>query len=649
MITSIVYIILAAIGLGFLIFIHELGHYFMAKRVGMKVDSFGIGIGKSIYTWKRNGVDWNLGWLPFGGYVKIAGTDTDGQIDPAEVPGGYFSKGPWQRIQVALMGPLVNIVFALLLFFILYLAGGRDKNFSDYTSKIGWVDPKSELYAQGIRPGDEILSYDNYAFRGSKDHLYAPMTGSELMTVKGNKVNYLTGEKTPFEYKIKPYPHPADPDKGVMTTGILNSASYLIYSPAANTVIPESAPMANSGIQAQDRIVWVDGVQIFSLQQLNHVLNDHRALITVQRGDEFLQRRVPRVHVDDLKIDQEVRGELTDWQHAANLGSVKFTKMYVIPYNLTPKAIVEQPLKFIEKDKNVEFTSFNAEDLDGPLQEGDKIIAVDGIQVSSAYQMLAQLQQRKVNIIVERIKQEVAADRQTADEQFEKEVNWQDVAKIASTLGTNHPVKNAGDLYLLRPVTPKMRNEIVFSPENQQQLNTALLEQKKEIESIEDPEKRAQALQQLESKEKQLVLGLPAVADRKIHYNPGPIQLFTDVSEEIWRTLEALFTGHLSPKWISGPVGIVQVVHNSWMVGFKEVIFWMAAISLNLGIFNLLPIPVLDGGYICLFTYEIITKRPVKPQTIEKLIVPFFILIVGFILYITYNDLSRIFTNLFHW
>ena len=192
-------------GLSFLIFIHELGHYFMARRLGMRVETFSIGFGKPIYSWERDGVHWHIGWLLFGGYVKIAGMETGEQRDLYEVKDGFFGKPPFDRIKVAFMGPFVNILFALLAFSSLWLIGGREKNFSDYTHKIGWIDPNSELYLKGIRPGDEIVSYNDQSFQGSKDHVSAPMTSSGLIEVKGNRVNFHTKSKIPFSYLVKTY------------------------------------------------------------------------------------------------------------------------------------------------------------------------------------------------------------------------------------------------------------------------------------------------------------------------------------------------------------------------------------------------------------------------------------------------------------
>src|SRR5579863_1540287 len=118
---SIIHIIFAILGLGFLIFIHELGHYIVARRKGMKVEAFSIGFGKAIYSWKYQGVNWQIGILPFGGYVKIAGMQREGTLEPHQIQDGFYGKAPWSRIQVALAGPLVNIGFAVVLFFVIWV------------------------------------------------------------------------------------------------------------------------------------------------------------------------------------------------------------------------------------------------------------------------------------------------------------------------------------------------------------------------------------------------------------------------------------------------------------------------------------------------------------------------------------------------
>lgn len=641
---SLMYIFLAILGLSILIFFHELGHYLMARRVGMRVETFAIGFGRPIYSWMHKGVKWQIGWLLFGGYVKIAGQDNDDTRNPYEIPDGFFGKPPLDRIKVAFAGPFVNLLLAFLIFVVLWASGGREKNFTEFTQKLGWIDPQSELYAAGVRPGDEIVAYNHAPFQSFKDHVYVPMTNSEVV-FQGLKINYATGQKEPFEHTIKTYSHPNSIDKGRLTTGVISSARYLIYDQREN-LISEGSPMHQSGIQDGDRIVWVDGDLIFSNQQMSHLLNDGRVLLTILRNGKTMLVRVPRVPVQELKMDPEFREEITDWQYEAGLNNIKLQRLYTLPYNLTNDGVVENELKFIDKENELEnFPQKTYAQNELPLQPKDRIIAVDGTPVKSAYELLAELQKHHVNIIVERnptVKNQISWS--DADGEFDRQVNWKDINKIAESLGTNSPVNSAGNFYLLKPVIPKSRHDIELSLEKKAWMTAELNEQRKEIENIEDPERRAHALALLKTHENQLVLGL-GLQDRRVNYNPSPIRQFGDVFSEIWNTLVALVTGALNPKWMSGPIGIVQVVHDNWMIGIKEALFWLGAISLNLGILNLLPIPVLDGGTILLSLFEMLTGKKLHPKTLEKLVLPFALLLIAFFVFLTYQDLSRLFTG----
>ena len=97
---------------------------------------------------------------------------------------------------------------------------------------------------------------------------------------------------------------------------------------------------------------------------------------------------------------------------------------------------------------------------------------------------------------------------------------------------------------------------------------------------------------------------------------------------------------------MSGPVGIFHVIQQQWTIGYKEALFWLGTISLNLAILNLLPLPVLDGGYIVLSLFEMITGIKLKIETIEKIILPFALLLIALLLYLTYNDIVRIFSHI---
>lgn len=640
MIESIIYTVFAILGLGFLVFIHELGHYIVARRQGMRVEVFAIGFGKPLYTWMFQNVKWQICMLPFGGYVKIAGMQKEGGIDPSEIPDGFYGKTPWQRIKVALAGPLVNIIFAFIVFAFIWIAGGREKNFSEFTNRLGWVDPKSAIYEKGIRPGDQITYFGDKKIESFRDLLVSSLMADKTIRVQGYKVDYTTAEKTPFDYTVSLNPDGTESKGKLQTAGLAGPAQYLIYEDK------EQSRSANTDIQPNDRIVWVNGELVFSMKQLSALVNDSTAMLTVWRDGKTFLTKVPRVRIEDLKLNVIEKAELSDWQYEAGL-KTKFSELFYIPYNLSPNAIVEGRLGFIDlMDQAKAFDSCQRCANFQPLIEGDKILAIDGIAVRSSYDLLNFLQTQRCLVIVERdSKNSQIVSWKDADQAFSN-FNGQDLQAIVSSIGTENSLKTDGQFVLLKPLVPQSFGDMPLSKEQKIMLDKELLKSKKEIEKIKDVEQRNQMLQALEKNQKRLVLGL-AIHDKIVQYNPSPWALFTNVLEDTWRTLKGLFSGSLNPKYVSGPVGIVHVVHQSWMIGSQEALFWMAIISLNLGIMNLLPIPVLDGGHICFALYEIIFRKKLSAKAMERVIIPFVALLIGFFIFVTFQDVIRLLGRFF--
>lgn len=630
-------LILAIFGLGFLVFIHELGHFWMARREGMKIEAFSIGFGKPIVSWIKNGVRWQISWIPFGGFVKIAGMQKERGVEPHEIVGGFFSKTPWQRIKVAFMGPLVNIIFGILLFGVLWLSGGRERTFGEYTHRIGWIDPQSALYSKGVRPGDVIVAYDGKSFDGMRDLMIASVMKNSQNRIQGYKIDPFSGQRKNFDYTLNNYA-PSGQEK---TIGVFSPATYLIYRGQGDYLTPE-APLAASGIQSGDRVLWADGEILYSRPHLKHAVNESSAFLTVQRKGEIFHTKVPRVHLDELNMTRMQKAEMDDWQYEAGLSS-RVKDLYFIPYLVSPYATVESRLDFVdEQDQKKAFGPCERCAWFKPLEKNDRILAIDGQRVFSSYDLLRNLQTRQVLLIVQR-ESFLPISWKNADADFDRNLNVADLNAIVSTIGLEHPTTESGNLHLLRPVEPKPLEQIpaVYGLHREQ-----LEQQRARIESIKDNQKRQELLEQFSAQQNQLYLGAD-FQDRAVIYNPAPFQQFTGVLKDTWRTLSSLFSGNLSPKYMSGPVGIVQVVQFGWMQGVKEAIFWMGFISLNLGIVNLLPIPVLDGGHIVFSVFEMVTRRRISAKMMERLVLPFFGLLIAFFIYITYQDLSRLFSRFF--
>ena len=639
---SIFYIFLALMGLNLLVFIHELGHYIVARREGMRVDVFSIGFGKPFVSWTRKGVKWQICPFLFGGYVRIAGMEKEGDLEPYEVPDGFYSKKPWARIKVALAGPLVNLVFALVLFGVIWAFGGREKPFSQFTKLIGYMDPTSELYQNGVRPGDEITEYNGEPFSGYKDLIYAAIMNGRPANVEGNKINYFTSEKTPYDYTLTPYESP-QLRKGLKTVGILAPAMYLMNG---GSLYPNS-PMENSGIESHDRIIWVNGELIFSSEQLTQVLNSGKVLLTVERSGETFLGKVSRVPLEDLCLTSEESIEFYDWKYDAGLRAKEDSPLF-IPYILSHDLRVQNGLFYVNNDSRVTraSSSIKTSPLDTILKPGDRILAVDGIPVHNGVAFLKELQTPRVQIIVKRDGTWGEVSWKDEDHIFKSATNWDALLPITQSIGTAQRVTSNENFHLLNPITPVRLKDFPLPETKRAELDKQIKQEWAEAEKIVDPEEREQAFEQIKNAQNRLMLGV-SLQDRMVVYNPNAFMLFGTVFQEISRNLIGLFSGYFSPKHFGGPIFIVQVMQQSWGMGIKEALFWLGAISLNLGILNLLPIPVLDGGHICFSLLEKVRKKPLKAKTMQRLIIPFVALLIFMFIYLTYNDLTRIFSRFF--
>ncbi len=639
---SLIYLVLAAFGLGILVFIHELGHYVVARRKKMTVEVFSIGFGKPFFTWTFQGVKWQLCYLLFGGYVKIAGMEKKGSLEPYQIAGGFYSKKPIERIQVALAGPIVNIVFGFLIFCLLFALGGRIKSFAEYTHLIGWVDPHSKIYEAQVRPGDLITEMNHRPFKGFNDFIYASLLDAGQVEIGGFKNNYWQQSKEAFTYTLEDGGSAKGMERAVATRNLIAPADYLLY---AQTVRGASAE--DNGVEKGDRLVWVDGQLIFSKRQLISVVNDGKALLTVERGGEVFLSRIPRLKISDLKLSSSQKGELADLLHDSGLKG-KLADLYFVPYFLSAEGVVEKTLSYFNDVAQEQiFEEMPRASIAKPLSMGDKIIAVDGASVDSAHAIFNRLQTKAVQLIVKREPNLKPISWKKADSAFQEGLDVTTLSQIAQTIGTAHPLKVAGDFKLIGPITPKPLSEFPLPQEMREQRESQLEMQKKMAAEITDVQERQEALKAIEEGQKRLMLGI-VFQDLSISYNPSPWTLFTGVIGEVTKTLKALVTGYLSPKWLAGPVGIVQVMHHNWMAGFKEALFWMGVISINLGILNLLPIPVLDGGHICFALWEKITKKRISSKTMERLIFPFVVLLIVFFVYVTYHDIARLVGRFFH-
>jgi len=153
----------AIIILSFLIFFHELGHFLMARLVGVKVEVFSIGFGKKLFCKRIGETDWCISAIPLGGYVKMKGQDDTNPTLKSSDPDSYTAKTPLERILILLGGPLFNFLLAYLIYFFVAITGWHK-----LAPVIGKVLPNTPA-AKYLKPNDKILEINGVKIKSWED------------------------------------------------------------------------------------------------------------------------------------------------------------------------------------------------------------------------------------------------------------------------------------------------------------------------------------------------------------------------------------------------------------------------------------------------------------------------------------------------
>lgn len=183
------YIVPFLVVLTVIVFVHEMGHYLVARWNGVAIHTFSVGFGRELVGWNdRHGTRWRISAIPLGGYVRFVGDmnpasvpdpEAAANVDPALAPRLFVNKSVWQRIAIVAAGPLANVLLTFLILYALLLGYGR------YTIPpvISEVVSGSVAEAAGFLPGDEILAVDGYAVRGFEDFQRYVATSPERAVV----------------------------------------------------------------------------------------------------------------------------------------------------------------------------------------------------------------------------------------------------------------------------------------------------------------------------------------------------------------------------------------------------------------------------------------------------------------------------------
>jgi regulator of sigma E protease len=418
--------------LGVLVFVHELGHFLAARRIGVRVLTFSLGFGPKLLTFKRGDTEYCISAIPLGGYVKMAGENPDDARTGA--PDEFLSKTKWQRFQVLIMGPVMNLALAIVVMALVLYQGAQLPAFTEQPALVGTVEAGSPAEAAGIQPGDRILSVDGRDIP----------TWDRLRLAVGTRAN---------------------------------------------------RPVA---------IVFV-------------------------RDGKAIERQITPKSIDKFDTGDIGVGPLFRPQIAA----------------ISPGPAQE-----------------------AGLRQGDVILAAAGERGVSRDRVIEIIRANEGNpLIVE----------------FERD------GKVQSTT-----------------VTPRKIDDSVR-------------------------------------------IGAQITVAETVTVQPGIVEAFKLSVERNWEwtvlifeTLAGLFTRDTSVKQLMGPVGIAGLSGEAAEAGLIPLFTLMALISLNLGIMNLMPIPVLDGGHIAILAVEGLSRRDFSIRVKEKMLLAGFVLLITLMVTVIYNDLTRV-------
>jgi regulator of sigma E protease len=273
--------------LGFLIFVHEAGHFFVAKFFRVRVLVFSFGFGKRLFGFKHGDTDYRVSLVPLGGYVRMAGDNPEENV--AANSDEFLSKPKWQRFLILFAGPAMNLLVALTFLAALAMIGTEQLVTEPL---IGEVLPDKPAARAGLQTGDRIVSIKGEPVRDFDDIrlLIAMNAGTPLQIV------YLRDGVTQTTTLT--------PDRENSDYGPVGRAgiTYMI-EPVVGRIEPGS-PAATAGLQPGDRIVSADDKPVREMSDYATVFSDagqKAVLLGVQRGGTTLQLTVPPAsNVNDI-------------------------------------------------------------------------------------------------------------------------------------------------------------------------------------------------------------------------------------------------------------------------------------------------------------------------------------------------------------
>jgi regulator of sigma E protease len=260
--------------LGFMILIHEFGHYAVAKWLGVRVEQFAIGFGKRLIGFRKGETDYRINAIPLGGYVKMSGENP--MDERSDDPREFMNHSRWHRFLIAIAGPTMNILLAIVLLTIVYMVHYEYPAIYDQAPVIGWVAKDTPAAKAGFQVGDRITRID----------------GVENPTWKQVDLQQALSPGQPLAVSIDRKGQTIEKTVVPEATG-LDQIGYAGWAPKEDTVtitdLQDHMPAAKAGLKEGDQIVSLDGKPVPALAAMVEsleVTKDKPITLTVKRDGQ---------------------------------------------------------------------------------------------------------------------------------------------------------------------------------------------------------------------------------------------------------------------------------------------------------------------------------------------------------------------------
>lgn len=700
-------IVLALIGIGIIIFIHEAGHFMAAKKVGVRVERFAVGFdpplrGRNLrfLAFTRGETEYVIGMIPFGGYVKMAG-ETLMAGDSQGEPGELVSKSVGARALVFAAGAIMNILSAVLLFVIAFSVGVRFP-----APEVGTVTVGSPAWEAGIRSGDRVLKVNGDAVVDYTELTVAEALGTptEQMEIELMRA----GAQASRTVHVQPS---WSATRGFHLIGVQPSVADEFETP------PKDSPAEKAGVQKGDRPValTVAGAELPRLPtpllfsaygELTDLRSEVPLGIKVERDGTEKQIQFPGGEQRNGKVHSAIGVWLSAKAGTGNVvralrpGTKGTLSSFLKPGDIVVK-ISGQPVttvqwlplldRFLRGETKIGLSVVNLNDgeprsstlrtlrviewlllhdiqwdrlavaippldpgsalTNQDVRENDRVVKVGDALCFSAAEVLEKLDSQShvefVPVTFLRNTDLVTINMPVHAREALRLTAKDDFAPLPGVFQggpADSAGMRAGDVILAVGDDP-VNSWAELSPAVRKHAPGTSVDVKWRTPSGEIKEapitvgmaERQPLGVGWTGKTKVITVGILDAFKLGLHRT-------VVVTKLVFLTLRSLVRREVSAKNLAGPIGITHLLTKiSEQRSLGTMLYWLALISVNLGLFNLLPFPVLDGGHLMFLLIEKIKGSPVDIRIQEWATNVAFLLILALAVFVTFNDVVRLF------